>query len=479
MDKIYVFLHFYSILYKFIFTNDYNISYTVTKEFKKRIIYIYYFSKDLSSKTCNTLMYIIFKFLKKKKFILNNNSFFIFIANKRMQLNLKNSYNLKHSLRNIQKHTKKSMYINFLIGFKSMWLSFRNWIFSLFLLTFSLFYLSFLKVSSINILTFKLLVFFGIFYWLLSGFTFFFKKYQYRYFTSSIQRFWKRCYSIFWMLEFFLFFVYFYLTFMASQEPFLMYDNSQIFKTHFFSWKLFFLKIMPTIILILLTYFLTLSIKWTTISKLDNLIFIITFILFYIFWLEFYQFFHIISYYGNYSWKISDNLSFWYLENEFKRTRINNHFISICLVAKFWHIVFTLVFWLFFILRGLEVNRIKHPLLAANFQNFIFIYVLSWLYMFPWVKYTFLKIFNVPYSWFYINTKKQFLFIFFNDLNFIFFQIINDFLTYPITLFNNSIHFYKDFFSDFYYYQSSSSTTSFSQFRKKYIRDYFLKNLNN
>ena len=102
------------------FTNNYNISFIVTKEFKKRIIYIYYFSKDLSSKTCNTLMYSIFKFLKKKKFVLNNNSFFTFIANKRMQYNLKNSYNLKHSLRNIQKHTKKSMYINFLIGFKSM-----------------------------------------------------------------------------------------------------------------------------------------------------------------------------------------------------------------------------------------------------------------------------------------------------------------------------------------------------------------------
>jgi hypothetical protein len=424
-------------------------------------------------------MYTIFKFFKKKSFILNNTSFFIFIANKRMQYNLKNSYNLKHSLRNIQNHTKKSMYINFLIGFKSMWLSFRNWILSLFLLVFTLFYLSFLKVSSINILTFKFIVFFGIFYWLFSGFTFFFKKYQYRYFTSSIQRFWKRCYSIFWMLEFFLFFIYFYLTFMASQEPFLMYDNSQIFKTHFFSWKLFFLKIMPTIILIILTYFLTLSIKWTSVSKLDNLILIITSILFYLFWLEFYQFFHIISYYGNYSWKISDNLSFWYLENEFKRTRINNHFISICLVAKFWHIVFTLIFWLFFILRGLEINRIKHPLLAANFQNFIFIYVLSWLYMFPWIKYVFLKIFNVPYSWFYINSKKQFLFIFFNDLNFIFFQTINNFFFYPITLINKLIYFYKDFFSDFYYYQSSSSNTSFSQFRKKYIRDYFLKNLNN
>ena len=73
------------------------------------------------------------------------------------------------------------------------------------------------------------------FYWLVSGFVFFFKKYQYRYFTSAIQRFWRRSFTIFWAIEGCIFVIFLYLTLNANQEPVYMYDNSQIYKTHLFS----------------------------------------------------------------------------------------------------------------------------------------------------------------------------------------------------------------------------------------------------
>jgi hypothetical protein len=289
------------------------------------------------------------------------------------------------------------------------------------------------------------------FYWLISGFTFFIKKYQYRYFTSAIQRFWKRTFALFWMLEFFLFFCFFYLTLNASQEPFFMFDNSQIFKTHLFSWKMFLTKVYPTLFCLLLINFLIYQLKYSNFSKLSLIIILITFTIFYILWVEFYQFFHIVSYYNSFQWKFDEEENHWFLENELKRTRIINHFLTICLIAKFWHVIFSTYFWLFFILRGLEIKKIRFPLLAANLQNIFYIYILSWLYMYPWLKYFISKLFNAPYYWFYVNNKRLFLFLFFNDFKVIISSISNEvYLIFKLpTLlleFYNNFSLKKDFF---------------------------------
>jgi hypothetical protein len=342
-------------------------------------------------------------------------------------------------------------YKKFFDGFKYIFISIRFWLLPVFIFVIISLFLFFTKIIPFYKFSFTSFVLLSFFYWLISGFVFFIKKYRYRYFTSSIQRFWKRCFSIFWILEFFLFFCFFYLTVMGSQEPFFMFDNSQIFKTHLFSWKLFILKIFPLSLLIVLTYFLILSIKWNIFSKLNFFIILITFLLFLILWSEFYQFFHIISFYSNFSWKYDEDDNYWFLDNELKRTRISNHFLTICLIAKFWHIIFALIFWFFFIIRNLELNKLRYSMISANFQNFILVYILSWLYMFPWFKYFFLKFFNNPYYWFYLNNKKIVFFIFTNDFIFFFKNFFidlskiflnNSFLTF---LFNDFIHITKNF----------------------------------
>lgn len=96
--------------------------------------------------------------------------------------------------------------------------------------------LPFLKIS------FELFCLFMLFYWLISGFVFFIKRYKYGKFTIAIQRFWRRTLAIFWLVESSTFLVFIYFLFNASQEPTLMFDIIQIQKTHLYSWKFFFLR---------------------------------------------------------------------------------------------------------------------------------------------------------------------------------------------------------------------------------------------
>jgi hypothetical protein len=99
------------------------------------------------------------------------------------------------------------------------------------------------------------------FYLLFSGFVFFVKKYQYRFYTTAIQRFWRRTLLIFWVIEGSLFIVFIYLAFNASQEPVYVYDNTQIYKTHLYSWKCFLPKVLLSVVIIISTYVLLLSAK--------------------------------------------------------------------------------------------------------------------------------------------------------------------------------------------------------------------------
>ena len=172
-------------------------------------------------------------------------------------------------------------------------------------------------------------------YLFFSGFVFFFKKYQYRLYTSAIQRFWRRSLIIFWAIESTLFITFIYLILNANQEPVYMYDNVQVFKTHFYSWRFFLSKVILSTLLIILTYMLMLSLRWNTFSKTNNFVLLITVLILYLTWLEFYQLFHLMNCYGTTNWVYDFTEHLWNLEVEFKRTRIVNHYVTIGLVAKF------------------------------------------------------------------------------------------------------------------------------------------------
>ena len=111
----------------------------------------------------------------------------------------------------------------------------RLWILPITIALLFIYYSFFIKSLPFSKVFFGYLLLANMFYLFISGFVFFFKKYQYRLYTSAIQRFWRRSLMVFWIIEGSLFSVFVYLIFNSSQEPIHMYDNLQIYKTHLYS----------------------------------------------------------------------------------------------------------------------------------------------------------------------------------------------------------------------------------------------------
>lgn len=394
----------------------------------------------------------LFKFYSNRLFFFKNDFFFLktffFFFNK--------SYKFRSNFRTGFKKSGNYLYF----GFIFVWKHLQLWI-PVILLILLVFYFSlvikcypFLKIVA----QWFFIIMFG--YWLISGFVFFSKKYKFGKFTSSIQRFWRRSFIIFWLIESCLFIVFLYLLFNASQEPVFAYDLIQLKKMRLFSWRFFLLKIFPVVLLIIVTYILILCIKWNVYSKYLFMLGYITFLLTYVFWVEFYQFFYIINWYNEIIWLFDQEDRTWYAENLSKRARIVNHYVTICTIAKFWHIVFIYIFWIFFLLRSLENKNISYVLLTANFQNFIILYVMNWLLMYPWFKNIFRKFFSKTHQSFY-EFRKNYVNNFFNDFylylqystncNFLFKHFTKKKFIYFIESFenNNNFYFCKQFIKNY------------------------------
>ena len=245
-----------------------------------------------------------------------------------------------------------------------------------------------------------------------------------------------------------------------------MYAQARLYKTHLFSWRLFLIKIVPSILIILLGFYLQVTLRWGLFSRQNPVLITITLLIVYIFWVEFYQFYHIISYYGNFFWNYDYDEFLWVLELDDRRTRIVNNLVSICLIAKFWHIVFLFVFWVFFLLRANELRRVRYQFMASNIQNFIILYIMSWAYMYPWFKFLIRKQMDSPYYWFSLNFRRLGFRVFIIDLKLHLMSIFN------VT--NLPSFCYIPFF----YLNESTTLTGFSGFRKSSIKDYIITHLN-
>lgn len=355
-----------------------------------------------------------------------------------------------------------------LLGIVHFWNKISLWVIPIFLGFLVIYWSLILRILTVNKIFLAWIIVFMLFYWLISGFVFFFKKYQYGKYTSAIQRFWKRSFILFWLLETCLLSVFIYLTFIASQESFFMFDQIQIYKTHLFSWRLFFLKIIPIVILLISSYFLLFLLKWNLFSKYSIWLFFITVALTYIVWLEFYQFYHIVNFYGNLNWVFDLDERIWNLELENRRTRIVNNYVMWLLILKFWHLIFVYIFWLFFVLRSWEIKKAKYPLLAANLQNLIILYLMSWLVMYTWIKFFFKKFMDIPYNWFYVNNRFFFLRVFFNDFKTYWYGCVDE------CVFYTKLHFTK---FPFFYWIQSIKRLKYINTQKHYIKATIIKTL--
>jgi len=156
---------------------------TIFKDFKNKkpnySAYRYLLLSQLykNTSTKSYIFYFIFRKLNWSNNMLNKNAFTWWLSNVRLNASLNNTNFYKNVVFGFNNSvTNKSMHNNFLIGLKSTWLSLRFWIVPAYLGCFTFFYLSFLRLVSFNMLAIKCIMLFGFFYWLFSGFTFFFKK---------------------------------------------------------------------------------------------------------------------------------------------------------------------------------------------------------------------------------------------------------------------------------------------------------------
>jgi hypothetical protein len=305
-------------------------------------------------------------------------------------------------------------------------------------------------------------------YWLLSGFVFFIKKYQFSHYTSVIQRFWRRSYILFWLIEGGLLGVFFYLMINSSQESFYMFDQIAILKTHLFSWKLFLFKSILIVSLITYGYLLLLNLRWNVFNKnIINLVILTTLLLYFV-WVEFYQIYWVSNFYANFFWIFDPDDCLWSLEWDARRTRILNHYIMILFLLKFWHIIFILGCWLFFLLRITELETINYTLYSFNFQNFIILFLMSWLFMYPWLHHTCHFIIEAVYFWFYVDTHASFYKILINDGYYFYFSLISNIWS--------SIKLYYLNNTDFLNFNFFTITVDPNTFVKTTIKEIILKN---
>lgn len=337
-----------------------------------------------------------------------------------------------------------TMYFYFINNFKFFlffYKFFKNFIISFFIgifflyYTFFLFKLSFIKTLA-NWLCFGLFIF-----WLLSTFNFFLKRYKFGKYTSAIQRFWKRAFMCFWMIEGFLFIIFFYYLLNASGEPYFMYDTFGLYINNLLSIKNFLYINFLIILLINLFTYLLINIKFSSFKKNIYLFLIVTLIYIYLLFIESYQFYYLLNFYIDYIWNFSEYDGIWELDFDIPRIRNKNHYITLIIVAKFWHYIFIFASWVFFIIKSIEIGRVRYAFLSMNLQNIILFYLMGWLNIYLWLKWIFHRFIDQTYYWFFTSFRP----ITFNI-------IINDFIYFIYNIFNLNFYFYKNKINNTFFY---------------------------
>ncbi len=366
----------------------------------------------------------------------------------------------------------KNNLTSFLSGWRYFFQLFSKWFLPLLLTITYVFYSMYMQYLPLARIAFVWISLFSILYLLISGFVFFFKKYQYGKFTSVIQRFWKRSLILFWLIEGSLLVVFFYLTLNSTWYLYNVSDQSQVFRGFLFSWRLFLLKIIPNTLLILLTVLLLLNNKWQTISKNTLLVITITSLVIYITWIEFYQYYHLINYFHGKTWFYTKEQVEWVVEQDLRKTLSSKSLLNIMLILKFWHVLFVAGMWIFFVLRSFESDRVRYPLIAGNLLNFIMLYILAWVHMYPWFKFFPRKYASYSYKWFYQNNRTLGIRLFFNDLQ-LFLMSFTD------------IHFICKYYfnlksfseSTFFFFKPANYSTGFVDFNKRFVSHHILNEL--
>lgn len=307
-------------------------------------------------------------------------------------------------------------YINYFKKYKTVckqWLEilFYNlkWIILALLLAFLYFFISIFYIQVD--LTKQLVVWyvlFVVYYLLISTFNSFLIKYRYGKFTSAIQRFWKRTGMIFWLIEGFLFLLFFYYFLNSSQEPLYMFDYSSLNQEYLIQLKTTYKNMILLSLGIYLGFILIFNLNYLIFYQNILLLTSISLIIFYTLYIESYQFIYIINIFSDKEWNFDEEDQSWSLEIEENNLRVKQQYFILCLIAKYWHFIFIFISWFFFYIKSLELGFISITMLGYNIQNLLVLYVLNFMCLIQWAKFIFKKFLEITYYWFFIQYDEKF-----------------------------------------------------------------------
>lgn len=264
-----------------------------------------------------------------------------------------------------------------------------------------------------------------LYFWLMSGFNFFVKRYQYGKFTSQIQRFWKRTNTCFWLIEGFLILLFFYYFLNSSQEPLYMYDYSAINQEFLVSLQVIFVNIVLLSVVIYFMYFTMLRINSNSWNQLNLYLLLISVFVFFSFFLETYQFYYVISSFNERLWVFNEEENLWMVDVENPILRTKHQYLFVCLIAKYWHFLFIFLSWVFFLIKSFERRKVTYVLFGANLQNMVLLYVLNFACYIQWFKWLYRRFFDLPYTWFFTNIDNKFVFRLFFEVKLLLVNILN------------------------------------------------------
>lgn len=262
------------------------------------------------------------------------------------------------------------------------------------------FQLTFLRQLSIWV-TVGLLVF-----WLFSGFNFFLKRYMFGKYTSAIQRFWKRTNAYFWLLEGFLFIIFFYYYLNSSQEPLYMFDESNLNQTQCFNLLTAFESYMLLCGLIGYTMYLQLHTSTSVFSQSSLHLLLLTAGLLSLLLIETYQFYYITTKFNELNWAYSEAEKLWTQEVEVNRIRVKHQYLMIAALVKYWHFIFIFFSWVFTLSKSGERKKLTHTLLGLMSQNLYILFILNLFFYLNWVKWVIRRLYDSYYYWFFVNPNN-------------------------------------------------------------------------
>lgn len=243
-------------------------------------------------------------------------------------------------------------------------------------------------------------------FWLFSSFNFFLKRYRFGKFTSSIQRFWKRTNTYFWVIEGFMFSLFFYYYLNSSAEPIYMYDESNLNQQFLPALTASYQSYLMLLFIFFYTLYLLLALPTLKSTQQIFHLGLMTLCYTYIYLLENYQVYYILtSFYENH-WIYDAEQLLWSLEVEIPRIRTKQQYFLIALILKYWHFVFIYLSWLFVVMKTYEKRQISFILLGLSSQNVLILFFLNILFNAQWGKFLIKRFSETAYYWFFTASNE-------------------------------------------------------------------------